>query len=57
MDPDVNLREQLQLCRHLLDLEPEELDPDDVQRLCELVESLDDWILRGGFLPKRWKKH
>ncbi len=26
----------------------------DAWRLAELVESLDDWIMGGGFLPRAW---
>lgn len=28
----------------------------DAERLAELVEALDDWIRKGGFLPKDWQK-
>jgi hypothetical protein len=28
--------------------------PDDTARLCELVEALDDWLTKGGFLPDAW---
>jgi hypothetical protein len=61
MDPDANLKEQLQLAAALVEVDPE--DPEcgtavatDTQRLAELVLALDDWINRGGFLPKQWRK-
>jgi len=58
MDPDTNLREQLQLAkkimRHVDKGKP--IDLDDVDRLADLVVSLDDWITRGGFLPQRWER-
>lgn len=25
-------------------------------RLAELIDSLDNWITRGGFLPKDWRR-
>ena len=56
MDPNENLKEQLALANHMLDLDPDEVDPDDAQRLVELVESLDKWIHSGGFFPSRWTK-
>lgn len=27
----------------------------DAERLAELVQALDEWITKGGFLPARWK--
>jgi len=57
MDPDSNLEEQRQLAGKLLadEREADEHYYIDVERLCELVESLDKWIKRGGFLPKEWR--
>lgn len=52
MDPNANLAEQRVLAAKLL--EDDDPDTDDVTRLCELVLSLDQWICRGGFLPKSW---
>lgn len=28
----------------------------DHDRLCELVESVDDWLSNGGFYPIDWKE-
>lgn len=62
MDPDANLKEQLSLIRRFLDLEVNKLTgPEmgslvyDACRLAELVEALDGWITRGGFVPERWQ--
>ena len=30
-------------------------EPYDTHRLCELIEALDGWITRGGFLPHYWQ--
>jgi hypothetical protein len=32
------------------------IDPDDVEEMVELVDSLDCWISIGGFLPTAWEK-
>lgn len=61
MDPDVNLEEQRKLAARLIaqiDSEPADdvIDLDDVDRLIELVQALDQWISRGGFLPQAWQK-
>lgn len=47
MDPEENLKQQLELAN-----KEEEID---TERLKELVVSLDTWISSGGFLPKRWE--
>ena len=59
MDPDANLKEQLELARSILE-DGEELAGDDelvnsAERLAELVQTLDGWINSRGFLPKRWR--
>ncbi len=63
MDPDANLEEQLALARAIQeeidsteDGEEVAIDPTDVDRLTELVLSLDGWIRKGGFLPKAWRR-
>ena len=45
MDPEKALQEIRQICK---DAEP------DVQRLVDLFEGLDHWILKGGYLPTEW---
>lgn len=72
MDPNANLKDQLELCgeiRTLLEQIGAELEkgPDcdthslglelahQATELVDLVVSLDDWLRRGGFLPRRWK--
>lgn len=62
MDPNANLEEQLELVARLLYEEAEDdIDEDYLQdradmaiRLAELVEALNGWITRGGFLPRAW---
>ncbi len=49
MDPNANLAEILQIIR-AAGLEA------DHNRLAELIEALDEWIVNGGFLPERWCK-
>lgn len=58
MDPNANLQEQRRLTAELQN----EIDnlgrPDAVKvdRLLALVEALDTWITKGGFLPKDWER-
>lgn len=56
MDPNANLKELRELAAELIRLLDAEdhIDENDVNRLCELVEALDQWISRGGFLPAAW---
>ena len=52
MDPDENLKELRRLMKRA---EDDELDNDEVCRAGELFCELDEWIERGGFLPKAWQ--
>jgi hypothetical protein len=60
VDPEANLQEQLELSKKMLSDYREEtgngIDQDDAARLAELVTELNDWIKKGGFLPKSWNK-
>ena len=61
MDPEANLREQLELAESMVD-NPEESEEhvddmcNDGRRLAELVLALNEWITKGGFLPTSWKR-
>lgn len=51
MDPNANLKEMRALIKeHLAGKEI------DVDLLVELVDSLDNWLSNGGFLPADWEK-
>jgi hypothetical protein len=52
MDPNAALEE----IRHLLRVhaEREEIPAEDVARFFDLVEGLDGWLRKGGFLPNGW---
>ena len=52
MDPDVALREIRSMVAAALD----DGARIDIDELAILVESLDNWISRGGFLPKSWRQ-
>lgn len=61
MDPNENLKETRGCTSELIeaidaseDLDQPEYAAEDVDRLCELVQSLDNWIMNGGFLPEDW---
>lgn len=47
MDPDANLAE----IRRLIEKDAD-LSDDQLERLVVLIRSLDEWMSRGGFLPK-----
>jgi hypothetical protein len=52
MDPDAALAR----IRHLADTNNCEDARDCYLDLAELVQGLDEWITKGGFLPKAWQK-
>ena len=58
MDPDENLTAQLRLAVRIQVASNNDrpIDPDDADRLAELVLSLNDWIRGGGFLPAKWSR-
>lgn len=53
MDPDANLREQRVMAHRLVNGRGK---PGDAERLAQLVEALDNWLCRGGFLPATWQR-
>ena len=52
MDPNECLHEQLLLAREITEVEQPR--PADVERLAEMAIALDEWIMKGGFIPERW---
>ena len=52
MDPDATLA----LIRYYL-TRPEEEWGRNLDEFMTLVESLDDWLSRGGFYPRDWEAH
>jgi len=60
MDPNANIKELLSLAASIRkDYEDEDgngVDQDDANRLAELIEALDGWLSKGGFLPGRWAR-
>lgn len=60
MDPDENLDETRDLTEHLrgqIENEDHGFDVEDVEktdRLIDLNKGLDEWLMKGGFLPKEW---
>ena len=58
MDPNATLRELRELLGgdHSGSLDPETASMDDLCRMEELWQALDQWIGRGGFLPDAWKE-
>ena len=58
MDPTANFSEQLAIAARILRAQDDNSYPDenDSFRLAELVEALNGWIRKGGFLPEQWKR-
>lgn len=54
MDPDACLKEMRALAGAILVGDVAENQPHESCRLAELVEALDGWLSRGGFLPAPW---
>lgn len=56
MDPNANLREQLEIANRIVDGDDLDVEEWDAlrDRLAELVLALNDWITNGGFLPGAW---
>lgn len=54
MDPNETLRRIRELSRRILDDGP--LNDHVNEELAELCEALDEWLSRGGFLPKAWER-
>jgi hypothetical protein len=62
MDPTANLTEQRKLTQRILRCKRVShvraqcfICVGHAERLAELVEALDGWITRGGFLPTQWQ--
>jgi len=53
MDPSANLDEQRELSSAIL---RGEYTNGDADRLAELVEALDEWISKGGAIPRDWER-
>ncbi len=62
MDPEANLREQRKLAAEIVSA-PDPVDEagyieldERANRLADLVQALDEWLTKGGFLPADWRK-
>jgi len=62
MDPNACLKEIREIGERMYDSvwidhrTPTQSYLDDSRRLAELIDSLDQWIVGGGFLPAAWAK-
>jgi len=58
MDPNANLKELLELAQEIREAydADETISEADSARLAELVEALDGWLSKGGFLPGKWER-
>jgi hypothetical protein len=59
MDPNANLKEQRELTQRIMrafdEANSNGIDQEDANRLAELVQALDEWLVKGGFLPESWR--
>lgn len=57
MDPNTALDEIRDLYEQIIDdrANANDVADDDVDRLVDLIDALDEWITNGGFLPDDWK--
>lgn len=59
VDPNANIEEQRKLAAEIVEMMADcrcgNIDMEKPQRLAELVDALDGWLVSGGFLPKRWE--
>lgn len=57
MDPDTNLKEQLERAQKIINNEVDPHNMADIEiELAELVLALNEWVTKGGCLPKAWTK-
>lgn len=57
MDPNACLKEIREICNRINDENVENNnDTDDLLRLVELNQALDEWICKGGSLPYDWRQ-
>lgn len=57
MDPNENLKEQRKIVAEInaaRDADADAFDFDKVMRLADLVQAMDEWMTKGGFLPEAW---
>ncbi len=62
MDPNACLGKILAVARGLVELNPEEMDLEDLEsnltdavEMSQMIMDLDEWIKKGGFLPADWR--
>lgn len=53
MDPTANLTEQREI---MAEIEDDNYNRADLERLAELCKALDEWIADGGALPEQWEQ-
>jgi len=55
MDPNATRAEAIRLANNILANMDAEVDDADATRLAELVLAMEEWIRKGGFLPREWQ--
>ncbi len=52
MDPDETLVE----IRRMVSEASDDLESADISYLVDLIDGLDSWLSKGGYLPKEWER-
>lgn len=56
MDPNTTLQHLRDLIRQLRQATTTQAQADLGEQLADALEDLDDWLHRGGLLPRRWQR-
>lgn len=56
MDPNETLKEMRRLSNLIDQTEDEWLRGQYAEELCWAVDSMDEWLSKGGFLPTAWER-
>lgn len=60
MDPNATLSSMLSIASDIIEAQERDnvdlMGADDACELAELVQALDEWLRKGGMLPKDWAK-
>ena len=56
MDPNETLRCLRALSKQIIKENENEEMPDNGMHMANIFQALDEWIVKGGFLPQDWQK-
>lgn len=56
MDPNETLRQLREMVTEILDEGSEDDSTEREDEFAQLFQALDEWVSKGGFLPRNWVK-